>query len=124
MNFVNTNKFENKTILTVLTLVSISIIMNNLILLKEYTPTGYHIDIYSQLPSIFWCGSSIAYFLGCLLVLQERKNFRSLGVTILLINFCLILLIPYELGYYSYGRGDMISHIGWIKDLILGYRPL
>lgn len=121
MSFMDANKpneFRNKCILTLLALVAISIIINNMILLGKCTPIGYVIDIYSQLPSIFWYGLSIVYFIGCLLILQKKRDFKKIGIIILLINYCLVLFIPYELGYFCYGRADEMSHIGEMRNII------
>ncbi|VVB89745.1 Uncharacterised protein [uncultured archaeon] len=109
----------NKIILTLLALISLSITTNNLIILKKYTPIGYKIDLYSQLPPTFWYGLLIVYFICCILILTEWKKFKIVGIITLFINYCLLFYIPYAFGYYVLGRDDEISHLGEINNIIL-----
>jgi len=94
----------------------------NLTALKIYSPDGYNIDIYSQLPSTFWTYCTIVYFIGCILILQKDLGLKVVGCVHLIINYLIIFLVPHQLGYYSYGADDELSHIGVLKNIILtGY---
>ncbi len=95
------------------------IFLLNLYLLKKVSPLGYDIDIYSQFPSLFWYNSIIIYFIGCLLILDSEKKFNTFGIIISLLNHYQIYLIPYMLGYFSYGTSDELSHIGEFQNIVL-----
>ena len=58
------------------------------------------------------------FFIGCILILQDLRNFKRTGIIILLISYVLVLFIPYELGYYLYESSDAITHLGIIKNII------
>jgi len=105
-----------------LVLASLILILYNLTALKIYSPDGYNIDIYSQLPSTFWTYCTIVYFIGCILILQKDLGLKVVGCVHLIINYLIIFLVPHQLGYYSYGADDELSHIGVLKNIILtGY---
>ena len=87
-------------------------------MLKKVTPTGYTIDIYSQLPPIFWYNSIIIYFIGCLLILGIEKKYNIFGIIISFLNYYQIYLVSYMLGYFSYGTSDELTHIGEYKNII------
>ena len=92
--------------------------------------TGYELSLYTHTPTILWI-SSISNVAGGLFVIMyivyknlfKYYKFCFLGFFILLFNRLVILSIPYIRGYYSW-KGDNISHIGIMKDiLIFGHVP-
>ncbi len=111
--------YNVRSSLLLLSLVPTILILHNLLMLENYIPIGYTIDIYSQFPSAFWNSLIAVYFIGCILILQKESTFKKVGVIYLLINYTLIFLVPYKFGYYSYGYDDELDHIGMIKETIL-----
>lgn len=95
------------------------LIVNNLLILKHSVPVGYEIDIYSQLPSIFWLSLIAVYFFGSLIFFTNNSLFRKIGSIHLLSNYLIIFLVPYSLGYYNYGVDDELTHLGTINNIIL-----
>jgi len=114
------NRFNHKyLIFYIILFISYILAIINLFYLQSSVPIGYVIDIYRQLPDVFWYLSIIIYFICCLSILQKIQILRYAGNVLLLINFSTILLVPYKLGYYNYGSADELSHIGEISHIIL-----
>jgi len=91
----------------------------------ESTPPAskYEISIYDAYPPYFWL--FIIVSVGCgiwLLILQafSQSSVNSLRVslTIIFLTNLIVLLLPLFRGYAIYGRGDTLSHIGYMRDLI------
>jgi hypothetical protein len=110
-------KMDNR-LLKVISILAVLLIFYNLFILITYNPIGYILNIYTQLPYLFWFGSSIIYFIGCFLIFSKKIFYKTIGIIVSLLNFIIILLVPYLLGYYSYGWDDELSHIGEINNII------
>jgi len=87
---------------------------------------GYEISIYSALPWYFWLLVIISYLWGIsigfenILYKQNTDKF-SLYIPIFTMAFTtlILLLMPLIRGYPTYGRGDVMDHIGYIKDILI-----
>lgn len=84
--------------------------------------SGYEVNIYASYPIHFWISVIGAIFVGQLLVLQsvgsEGENTgRVFGVAFALVAILTLLLLPYLRGYPVYGRADVLTHIGLVRDL-------
>ncbi len=110
-----------------LKLICISCFMFSLlsILIAYFHPAyGYELSLYDSTPSIVWF-SLILSIIGALFIVIYQiftnkyisSNFWMVGISILLWNRLILLYIPYIRGYFSW-RGDNISHVGALKDII------
>lgn len=99
---------------------ALSILFIKIQFLAGCSSIGYSMNIYSQLPSAFWYGSVAIYFLCSILLFSSRKFdlIAKSAIYILAANYILNLSVPYELGYYNYGRADELTHIGEIKNIV------
>jgi hypothetical protein len=70
-------------------------------------PSGYVINIYDSLPRTFIPALVVAYLIGAALLLGGNRLNKKLGLLMLVMTHLLILSVPYLLGHYSMGRGDI-----------------
>lgn len=85
---------------------------------------GYELSIYDSTPSIVWF-SLILSIIGALFIVIYQistnkyvsNNFWTISIFILLLNRLILLYIPYIRGYFSW-RGDNITHLGLLIDII------
>jgi len=89
--------------------------------------SGYEISIYTtNLSPLVWVllitsmGGSI--FLLVFQALDEKSrenNWWLLALFSLVFSSLIVLLLPVLKGYYNANRGDALSHVGYIKDIVL-----
>jgi len=117
-------KNKLKKLLVIIQFSVIILIFNTIII----TPSanGYEFSIYGAYPQYFWFFIILSIFLGQIIMFSKifcspnrtGKKYWILGFSgILMINSTLVLL-PYIRGYAVYGRGDVLTHIGFIKDIL------
>lgn len=93
-----------------------------LILLTTPTVSGYEFSIYDAYPDYFWgliiSTITLGYFCAVLAILHnDTKKYWPLGFLTAVIANCLLLSLPLVRGYFSYGSGDVLTHIGFMRDL-------
>ena len=114
---------NKKTIKSLLSVGFIFIAISGILLL--YSPiTGYEISIYDSTPTIVWILLFFATICGIGLVFSfvwsdERipSTYWLLSVVLIIIARLELLYIPYLRGYITL-RGDNISHIGYVLDIL------
>ena len=83
----------------------------------------YEISIYGAYPNYFWGLVVGAMFAGSIVIIGSAvtSGDRSwvFGVALLLMTNALLFLLPYFRGYQMYGRGDPLSHIGFVEDIVI-----
>lgn len=99
----------------------------SIIILVTPPATTYEISIYSVYPFYFWFLVIVSLFSGITILIRsylnenERNNWIFGFVGILITNF-ILLSLPLIRNYFIFGRGDILSHIGYMKNiLITGY---
>lgn len=84
----------------------------------------YELSIYEAYPGMFWILVVGAIFTGSLVIVRSAgiSEDRSwvYGLAIVLLTNALLLLLPYIRGYQMFGRGDALSHIGFVQDILSG----
>lgn len=107
----------------------VSIIALSFILLAQITvintplAAGYEISLYEAYPYYLWYFILLALSCGiCLLIYHAFSNDSSkwwiAGFIICLYVNIIISILPFCRGYITFGRGDVLSHIGYIKDIL------
>lgn len=93
------------------------------ILLVTPAADGYEPSIYAGYPLYFWGLVLVAMWLGQLVLLRgglrddpESSDWRY-GFLLTLLVATLLLFMPYIRGYTLYGRGDVLSHLGFIQSI-------
>ncbi len=107
----------------------IFIIIFQIIIIITPPATGYEISLYNAYPPYLWLFILAALSCGLYLLVSHAFSNNSsklwlFGYVILLYSNLLILLLPLIRGYTTLGRGDVLTHIGYIKDILSsGYFP-
>ncbi len=91
--------------------------------------SGYEISVYAAFPAYFWYLLCAAIIVGlCVLVRghiiangQGFDRYQAMSIVAILIPTSVILLMPIIRGYPMYGRWDVLSHIGWTKDILVNH---
>lgn len=102
------------------------IIISLVIIIVTPPATGYEISIYYVYPWYFWLLIITSIFLGQVFILIDifyksiDQNHRTwfIGIIAIIIPIIILLFMLYVRGYFTYGRGDHLTHIGIIKDII------
>lgn len=80
--------------------------------------TGYELSPYTATPTLFWIGTGGAIGIALFLAIFAADGFHRAAVLVLGgLSFLLITGLPLVRGYAFYGRGDAMSHLGWIRDI-------
>jgi len=122
MSFIKSDIYEK-----VLAIIAFSFIILLLIIIIKTPPAfNYEISMYGAYPWYFWFLMLATVFIGQLIIFKvifyksSEKQYKGLllGVIAILIPIIILLVLPIIRGYPTYGRGDHLSHIGEIKDII------
>lgn len=85
---------------------------------------GYEISIYETFPLYFWGAVVGALVVGLGLILagafdaDADDRYWQLGFLLVLLTHAFLLLLPYVRGYPVYGRGDVLTHVGYVKSIV------
>lgn len=84
---------------------------------------GYEISMYRAYPTLFWALLIATMFIGQLVVLlagtSDGPSAADLfpGAALVVVPGFILVLLPYVRGYPVYGRGDVLTHVGLLRDL-------
>ncbi|MBN2186930.1 MAG: hypothetical protein JW732_05710 [Dehalococcoidia bacterium] len=92
--------------------------------------TGYELDIYNATPLSVWLCLSISFVGGIIILVHQiaTKGYRDsrfwlIGLLVIILARITLLYLPFTRSYVTWG-GDHISHIGYLKDIVLsGHFP-
>ena len=108
----------------IMSLISFFLILLILIILLKAGPAAsYEFSIYDAYPGYFWILIFSAIFCGKVVILgsavtQSKKNYWVFGLCAILISNAILLFLPVIRGYYIYGSGDVLTHIGYMKEIL------
>ena len=109
--------------LKMLLVINYAILLSALLVILLTPPaSGYEFSICDAYPNYFWCLIITSIFLGqicaVLSVLDDSTGkYWPLGFLAAVIANCLLLFLPVIRGYFIYGSGDILTHIGYMKDI-------
>lgn len=84
-------------------------------------PQGYELSIYQSTPILFWVGAGAALLISLLVAFSTRsRGVRTLAFFLGGATMVLITALPILRGYYFFGAGDSMTHLGWTKELANG----
>ena len=94
-----------------------------IILLGVGSASSYEFSIYDAYPWYFWAVLLSAVLCGQVAILgsaviESKKNYWLFGLFAILVSNALLLFMPIIRGYYIYGDGDALTHIGYMKDIL------
>lgn len=116
---------NSERILKVTSIIAFSFIMLSIAVIIKTSPSaGYEISIYEIYPWYFWAFIIASIFLGQMVLLiwvfspEINNNYWVIGFLGILITNTVLVFMPFIRGYTTYGRGDVLTHIGIIKDIL------
>ncbi|WP_152421621.1 hypothetical protein [Halogeometricum pallidum] len=80
--------------------------------------TGYEVSIYRATPVAFWVGVLAAATIGVVVALYAGRWGRITGVSLAGFATMSFAALPFFRGYYYYGTGDALTHLGWAKAML------
>jgi hypothetical protein len=111
---------------TIMIIAFLCIILALIIIIITPPAAGYEISIYNAFPWYLWLLIIVSIFLGQMIVFidifynspEENNRMWFIGIIAIMIPVIILLFLTYIRGYPIYGRGDHLTHIGWIKGII------
>jgi len=100
------------------------LILGILILIVYVGPaSSFEFSIYDAYPWYFWVFLLSAILCGQIVIFgsaitQSKKNYWLFGLCAILISNALLLFMPIIRGYFSFDEGDVLTHIGYMKDIL------
>uniref|UniRef100_A0A7C3F2B5 Glycosyltransferase RgtA/B/C/D-like domain-containing protein n=1 Tax=Candidatus Methanomethylicus mesodigestus TaxID=1867258 RepID=A0A7C3F2B5_9CREN len=93
------------------------------IIITTSSTTGYEISIYDAYPIHFWVLLICSIVCGIIILVHQAFSEKKslwwiIGFLIILFNNLVILLLPMARGYVTLGRGDVLTYIGYIKEML------
>ncbi len=82
---------------------------------------GYEVDLYASQPGWVWASltSIILFNMYYLSYLKSDETFcNEFPIIFTIILYFTLLSLPFLRGYAIYGRGDVMSHAGYINDIL------
>jgi hypothetical protein len=86
--------------------------------------SSYEFSIYTAYPWYFWLFIVSAIVCGQVIIIGSaftlsRKNYCFFGLGVILLANTLLLFMPPVRGYFIFGDGDVLTHIGYMKDILI-----
>ena len=78
---------------------------------------GHEISLYRESPLLFWAGVTVAVLIGVSLAARGTRTRRLTQAASVLAGAGVlsVVALPIFRGYYYYGKGDAMSHLGWVR---------
>jgi len=83
---------------------------------------GYELSIYAGTPVAYWLGLSVAIAVSLAVSSGRRASslLRSGGMFLGGTAVSTLVLLPLIRGYFLFGTGDSLTHLGWTRDIVAG----
>ena len=112
--------FRNALLIFILSLLTISVY-----LLRINPISSFEVSFYSETGWLVWVllasGITLLLILITIVYFRNMKSNRAIPTEfwVLFIAYLIILFAPFIRGYTTYGRSDLMVHIGYIEDLLI-----
>jgi len=84
-------------------------------------PNGYELSIYAATPLLFWVGLGVAFLAATVGFARSVPDVdRVAAATLVLLAGVALVGLPLLRGYYYFGAGDAMTHLGWTRELADG----
>ncbi|WP_435156811.1 hypothetical protein [Haladaptatus sp. DFWS20] len=77
----------------------------------------YEVSLYAATPLAFWVGTVIATFAAVGVAVHANDSLRNLAVVLSGVTILSVVALPVIRGYYFFGRGDALTHLGWAREI-------
>jgi hypothetical protein len=114
----------NEIFFKIISIISFFLILVLLVIILQTGPaSAYEFSIYDAYPWYFWGFLLSAIFCGQIVIIgsaitQSKKNHWFFGLFAIMIINAILLFLPKIRGYYVYNDGDVLTHIGYMKDIL------
>lgn len=83
---------------------------------------GYELSIYAATPAAYWVGLAAALVAsaGVAVFVPDRRLLRDAAILLAGTSIASLVLLPLIRGYYYFGAGDSLTHLGWMRDIVAG----
>ena len=118
------NNGTDTRLLKILSILALSFLVLALtIILRTPTSTSYEINIFYAFPWYFWMFIILSIFTGSLVLVEyviskAQNNYWIYGFGVILLSNFVLLIMPKIRNYLIFGRGDVLTHIGWMKYIV------
>lgn len=84
--------------------------------------TGYELSVYGGTPTAFWVGVAVAAVAGVAVAVARVDGgwLRDGGLALVSTAVLGVVGLPLIRGYYQFGGGDSLTHLGWTRDIAAG----
>lgn len=84
--------------------------------------TGYELSVYAGTPDAFWIGVVVALSTGLVVAMARTDGalIDDAAVSLGGLAVLTVILLPLVRGYYQWGGGDSLTHLGWTRDIVAG----
>jgi len=81
--------------------------------------TGYELSMYRSTPLGFWIGTSLAGVIALIVAFAPTtpQRLRGGGFALATAAVMAVFALPIVRGYFYYGGGDSLSHLGWAREM-------
>jgi len=117
--FISSNRFTNT-----LSLAAAILLLTATIIIMTVPPAkGYEMSVYDAIPWFAWFTLITSIILGQIILIvnainPRKKSSPPLGLIIIILANSILLFMPMIRGYEIYGREDVLSHIGWVREIL------
>jgi hypothetical protein len=99
------------------------LIFSLIIIIVRGPASGYEFSIYDAYPWYFWASLFAAIFCGQILIIRDIFNFDQangwiLGILAVILSNTVLLFLPLIRNYQNSGTGDVLTHIGFMSDIL------
>lgn len=107
------------TVLKALLAVGFLAFTGALLIAYRQPATGYELSIYWSTPNGFWIGSIIAGIIALTVSFAPStpRRLRVVGFALAASVVMSVFALPIVRGYFFYGAGDSMTHLGWAREL-------
>lgn len=78
---------------------------------------GYEQSIYTAAPEAFWVGIGVAVIAGAWVAAAGVHRRRDAAHVLLTLAVLSVFALPLLRGYFFYGAGDSLTHLGWASEM-------
>ena len=80
--------------------------------------TGYELSIYTDTPLLYWVAISVALLIAIAVsILAYDNRVGTLALVLAVLGVLSVFALPIIRGYFFYGHGDSLHHLGWARDI-------
>lgn len=96
------------------------------IILETSSAQFYEYSIYDVYPWYFWFFIIMSIFSGQFILINSalfkyRRDLFIYGFTVIILSNSILLFMPFIRGYLIFGDGDVLTHIGFMTDILNTY---